>query len=161
MRKIVAALLAVLLAACSSVDCPVENTVALVCELRKAGGTADTLSIDTLTITTTRRDGNDTTLINRLTKASSFTLPISSGAEADTFHVTLSDTLGNSRTATLRVAKTDEPHFESVDCAMSHFHTLTATSVEGSGIDSVTIHKTNVDYDASTSHLYFYLTPSR
>lgn len=160
MRRIALLPLAALVAtACSSVDCPVENVVALKCELLKADGTPDTLRHDTLTITTTRRDGNDTTLLNRVVDATTFTLPVSSRAAADTLHVEVRDTLGSVATATLYVGKTDEPHFESVDCSMSHFHTLTSTTVEGDALDSVSIHKSYVDYDASTTHLYFYFAP--
>lgn len=147
------------LAACSSIDCPVENVVALQCELRKADGTPDTLRYDTLSISTTRRDGNDTTLLNREVGATAFSLPISSGAAADTLHIELRDTLGNVATSTVYVGKTDEPHFESVDCSMSHFHTLTSATSTGGAVDSVAINKSKVDYDASTTHLYFYFAP--
>lgn len=160
MRPIVLLPLAALAAAaCSSVDCPVENVVALKCELLKADGSADTLRYDTLTITTTRRDGNDTTLLNRQAAATAFSLPISSGAAADTLFIELRDTLGSTTTATVYIGKTDEPHFESVDCTMSHFHTLTSVTTEGEALDSVAIHKSHVDYDTSTTHLHFYFAP--
>lgn len=152
---------ALTVAACTSIDCPVENVVATGCKLVKPDGSQDTLRYDTLTITTRDAAGNDTVLLNRSTATMTFSLPVSSGAAADTLTLQLTDTLGNTRSNTLIVAKTDRPHFESVDCAMSHFHTITGVKWTGSDIDSVVINKNNVDYDSSTPHLLIYLHPDR
>ena len=56
-------LLGTVISACSSIDCPVQNTVATHYTLMKADGTADTLR-DTMYIYSTRRDGTDTLLLN-------------------------------------------------------------------------------------------------
>ena len=157
MRKTLALLLTALLTgACSSIDCPLENTVNLVCGFYKADGTPDTLHIDTLSISTTRLDGNDTTLINRDVRATGFKLPISSGAAADTFLIMLTDTLHIQSANRIIVNKTDLPHFESVDCKMSYFHTINDVTWSGPRIDSVTVTKQQVDYDASAQHLHIY-----
>jgi len=163
MQRLTAAVLALaaILAACTQIDCPVENTVATVLQLSKADGTPDTLKADTLTITTRRADGGDTTLLNRLTGATSFALPVSSGAPADTLFILLADTAGRAYTGALVVQKDDKPHFESVDCAMSYFHTITAVAYSCQRIDSVAINKTNIDYDSSTPHLLIYLNHPR
>lgn len=163
MRPLTALALAAVAAttACTQIDCPVDNTVATVYQLLKADGTPDTLKADTLTITTIRRDGGDTTLVNRLTNATTMQLPISSGALADTLFFTLSDTTGTQRRSTVVVEKTDMPHFESVDCAMSHFHTLNAITATGEAIDSITISKKTVDYDLNTPHISLYLNHGR
>lgn len=149
-----------LLSACTSIDCPVENVVATSYKLLKADGTQDTLRGDTLTISTKCRDGNDTVLLNRSLNTTAFTIPISSGASVDTLLVEMKDTTSTTYNY-IYVEKTDQPHFESVDCAMSHFHTITNVTWEGSDIDSVTINKAFVDYDSSTSHLYIYINPNR
>ena len=162
MRRLITwAALATLAAACSSIDCPVENTVNTVCGFYRADGTADTLKTDTLTVSTTRRDGNDTVVINRDVNATGCKLPVSSGAAADTFHIALRDTAGGVSTATMMIDKTDRPQFESVDCKMAFFHTITQVRWTGSAIDSVVIKKQNVDYDASSQHLYIYFKARR
>ena len=139
MRKTLALLLTALLTgACSSIDCPLENTVNLVCGFYKADGTPDT------------------TLINRDVRATGFKLPISSGAAADTFLIMLTDTLHRQSANRIIVNKTDLPHFESVDCKMSYFHTINDVTWSGPRIDSVTVTKQQVDYDASAQHLHIY-----
>lgn len=147
---------AILASACSSIDCPLENTVSLSAGFYKPDGSPDTLRIDTLSISTTRHDGNDTVLINREVRATGFQLPISSGSAADTFLLALKDTLGRQSTSRIIINKTDQPHFESVDCKMSYFHTITNVSWDGPRIDSVSITKQQVDYDASSQHLHLY-----
>ena len=79
-----------ILTACTSIDCPVENTVVTKYELRKAGGlSVDTLR-DTLTISTPRMMGNDTVLINRMINTTSFDLPISYSNAEDTLYLEVS-----------------------------------------------------------------------
>lgn len=159
-RLIAAALVATLVAACTSIDCPVDNVVATSYLLLKADGTQDTLSQDTLTISTTRRDGSDSILLNKSVSTTSFSLPISSGAPVDTLLVELRDSTGSTYDY-IFVAKTDIPHFESVDCSMSHFHTITSVSwTTGNRIDSVAINKPSVDYDSSTPHILIYFNSS-
>lgn len=156
MRRIIGALTAALACtACTSIDCPVDNVVATSYALRKADGTADTLTNDTLTILTKRRDGNDSILLNLSVKTTAFTLPISSGATADTLLVVLRDSTGT-RYDTIYVEKTDRPHFESVDCSMSYFHTIANVTWRGTDIDSIVTNKKTVDYDSSTPHFYIY-----
>lgn len=160
MRRIAIVLVtASLVAACSSIDCPVQNTVSTVYGLYKGDGTADTLRYDTLTIASTRRDGNDTILLNRSVNATGFTLPISSGAATDTLFIELKDTLSAVRRDTLYIDKNDYPHFESVDCSMSHFHTLTGVRWTTNAIDSAIITNRNVNYDVSTQHIRLYFKP--
>lgn len=160
MRRIIPAVLtcAAVCVACSSIDCPVQNTVNTVYGLYKGDGTPDTLRHDTLTISTIRRDGNDTVLLNRKVGATTFELPISSGAPTDTLLVELKDSTRR-MVDTLFVSKDDNPHFESVDCNMSYFHTLTGIKWTGNAIDSATITKRQVDYDASSQHIRIYFKP--
>ena len=129
MRSLILALAAGLfLAACSSIDCPLNNTVRSIYVLRKASDALrpDTLT-DTLTVLTTRADGQDTILLN-------------------TLNHTLRDTL--------RVKKTNEAHFESVDCALSYFHTITTISSTHHAIDTVVLIHPSVTYDASQPHFH-------
>lgn len=156
MRKIVAIIVAALaVCACSSIDCPVENVVAVNYGLRKAAGTVDTLR-DTLTISTTRHDGIDSVLLNRSVNTTSIQLPISYVNDADTLYFTVTDTLNVTTIDTVCVKKTNTPHFESVDCAASYFHTIDEVSTTHHRIDSITINKRTVNYDLSSEHLLLY-----
>ncbi len=154
---------AVLLAAagCSSIDCPVQNRVYTVYSLKKADGTADTLKTDTLSIVTRRNDGRDTTLQNRLTGVSSFELDISYVNPVDTLLLTLCDTSGNTYRDTVWVEKSNEPHFESVDCQISYFHTILSVRSTHHIIDSLSINNSKVNYDASNEHFHLFLKDSR
>ncbi len=160
MRRIAIGLIltAALVTACSSIDCPVQNTVSAFYGLYKSDGSTDTLRYDTLTIATTRRDGNDTVLLNRSVNTTGFSLPISSGAKTDTLVIELKDSV-SLRIDTLFVDKEDHPHFESVDCSMSYFHTLTGLRWTTNAIDSAIITNRNVNYDVSTQHIRLYFKP--
>lgn len=159
-RLIAAALVATLVAACTSIDCPVDNIVATSYCLLKADGTKDTLTNDTLTIITKRRNGSDSILLNQSVSTTAFSLPISSGVPVDTLLLELRDSTGSTYDY-LYVAKNDVPHFESVDCSMSYFHTITSVAWTGNRIDSVAINKPTVDYDSSTPHILIYFNNPR
>lgn len=150
-----------LLVACSSIDCPVQNSVNTVWMVYDDEQEADTLR-DTLTIYTTRHDGADTVLVNRDVNVDSLKLPISYTDPEDTLYF---DIRGRRMTEdsiyyyiatidTVYLAKENTPHFESVDCAISYFHTLTEVRYTTNRISSITINKASVNYDASTPNLY-------
>ena len=65
MRKLVVVFWVIVLAACTSIDCPVQNTVYTIYDLKKADGTTDTLTKDTLWVWTERADGSDTIISRR------------------------------------------------------------------------------------------------
>ena len=62
---------------------------------------------------------------------------------------------------TIRIKKEDIPHFESVDCQASYFHTITDVSYTNDIIDSIVINNRNVNYDAKTTHFKLYLKARR
>ena len=134
--------------ACSSIDCPVENTVAT--NYAIMGALADTLYI-----WTRRADGQDT-LLNRLTGKDSFSLPISYAHPEDTLIFYITDSYHQETLDTVFLKKEDIPHFESVDCAAHFFHHLTAVRSTHYGIDSITIANSHVNYDQSKTHLNIY-----
>ena len=144
-------------AGCTSIDCPVQNVVATVYNLQKSDGTADTL-VDTLTILTRRSNGTDTTLLNRSVNTTSFQLPISYSNPEDTLVFALIDTATKATYHdTLYIKKENQPHFESVDCNIAFFHTITGTRISSHNvIDSVSINKSAVNYDLSTEHFHIY-----
>ena len=156
MRKIVLGILTVLLmAGCVSLDCPVNNTVFCVYKLQKPDGSPDTLGVDTLKVWSPRVDGKDTVLVNRLcgSKATNFNVQVSHTQPMDLICLGLVDTLGIEWLDTIRIYKTNSPHFESVDCKPTYFHTLTEVSNTNNIIDTVIINKKEIDYDTSTAHI--------
>ena len=139
------------LLACSSIDCPVQNTVATQYAILDANGEAGTMA-DTLWIWTRRADGQDT-LLNSLTGSGTFALPISYSHPEDTLIFYITDSYHQQTLDTVFLKKDDIPHFESVDCAAHFFHRLTAVRSTHEGIDSITIANPLVNYDQSYTHL--------
>ena len=127
------AVIAALIASCSSIDCPLKNTVSASClfynsETRAAATVGDTL-----------------------------TLPMAYAGQADTlvFHISSTEA---SRTDTLVLGHTNEAHFESIDCNSVIFHTITSlsllrgTDVSGlTRIDSVALVNPKVNYNEVTN----------
>ncbi len=145
------------LASCSSIDCPLNNTVYATYWM---SGQVDTLK-DTLTVSLVRVDGSDTIFLNRLTSATNFSLPVSYAQAEDVLLFQFADTTGTTLTDTVRIAKENTPHFEAVDCSPNYFHTLTAITTTHHRIDSLTINNPSVDYDATKQHILVYLNPGR
>ena len=160
MRQVVVGLVAVLLvSACSTIDCPVQNTVYTVYNLYTSDQRVDTLR-DTMYVYTHRRDGSDTLLFNSGIGLTAFSLPISYSHPEDTiFFLTMKDRAVAS-VDTVFIKKEDIPHFESVDCSASFFHRLTAVRSTHYAIDSIVISKNFVDYDATSPHFHLYLKHS-
>ena len=144
---------AVLLAGCSTIECPLNNTVVTNYAL---GGEMKTLT-SALTITADIGDGNDSVVLNRASGVATFSLPISHQRPADTFFLAMARGDSITEHDTIVVFKTDVPHFESVDCAPAFFHTITGVDYTRHAIDSVVINNPNVSYDVSqpTFKIYF------
>lgn len=159
--KVVMALVAALtVGACSSIDCPVQNTVYTAYGVYKNGGERDTLR-DTLTIYTTRRDGMDSVLLNRGVNTTKFELPMSYNDPEDTLYFTVIDQQAHAVTDTVYIKKDNYPYFESVDCNIAFFHNITSVRWTHHAIDSIAVNKQHVDYDASTEHLHLYFKADR
>ena len=138
--------------ACSSIDCPVQNTVAVNYGVMDAFGET-TKCEDTIYVWTCRADGNDTLLLNRGVNLSSFSLPVSYQYPEDMLVVLINDTLMQSTLDTIWLKKNDYPHFESVDCGTHFFHELTGISYTSRGIDTISINNPKVNYDQTITHL--------
>ena len=142
--------------ACSSIDCPVQTTVAVnyqVFQYDQLGNeVADTLA-DTLYIWTRRSDGNDTLLFNRGVSTTSFSLPISYQHPEDMLFFLVADTANVWTVDTVWLKKEDIPHFESVDCSAHFFHQLTAVRSSHNIIDTIVISNPSVTYDQDVTHL--------
>lgn len=155
-----AAAAAMALSACSSIDCPLNNRV--YASFRLAGEVA-TLS-DTLTVATQRTPDNaaeDTVLLNLLTNADSLTLPMSYSRSEDILYFELRQYgTGRKTTDTVRVAKQNEPHFESVDCNPAMFHTITGVNFTHHAIDSIKINYNKVTYNDAKANFLIYFKNS-
>lgn len=137
----------VILAACSSIDCPLNNTVYANYVLT---GKVSKLP-DTLTIAIARQNAPDSVLINKQVDAKTFSLPMSYGQDVDRLHFQTGRIMD-----TVWVEKTNRPHFESVDCGLNYFHTITGVRYTRHAIDSIVINQKEVTYDASQQHFHIY-----
>ncbi len=151
MRALLPAAL-MLLAACSSIDCPLNNAV--YCNY-KLQGRVTTLD-DTLTIYSARNTMGDTILINQQVNTDSFSLPMSYGNKEDVLVFQC-----NQVRDTVWISKEDRPHFESVDCGVNYFHTLNQVVFTRNAIDSITINHKEVTYDATPKHFFIYFKQYR
>lgn len=149
------------LAGCNGSDCPLGNVVrmhALVYDSE----TGETTSIaDTLTVTALPLD---TVLLSGSVETSTLSLPLSNTEETDVLLLTWTTSAGEV-TDTLRVTKTNQAHFENLDCSASVFHELTSVSISErtptvdfpTAIDSVVITDPEVNYDTG-ENIRFYIT---
>lgn len=145
--------------ACTSIDCPVQNTVRTYYALQKADLTTDTLK-DSLYVVSFRHDGLDTVLLSGAISLTTFSLPISYANPEDTLYFLFrNDSL--LAVDTILIKKENIPHFESVDCSATFFHHLTAVRSTRNAIDSITINNPTVDYDPQTVHFNLYLKSNR
>ena len=153
MRKVTFLFVCVLLlGACSSVECPLNNTVFSVYALK---GDVSSLT-DTLTVSITKQNAKDTVILNKAIDKSSFKLPLSYAQDEDVLTFSMTDTLNVTRTDIVKIKKTNHPHFESVDCGAVFFHTITEVSYTRNAIDSIVISIPEVTYDTSKEHLHIY-----
>lgn len=138
--------------ACSNVDCPLDNVVAMTCGLYTAEDGRPALLEDTLTV---KAGGvKDTVLLNKAQRLSSFLLPVRHGVSEDTLLFRFSNERGQVAVDSVLLRHEDRPHFESVDCPAALFHTLTAVrwtshalAVMPLTIDSVAVVRKEVNYE--------------
>lgn len=157
MKRLSYLLLGALMVACSSVDCPVDNSVTTLYQIRNSDGTELTLT-DTLTVKSTRNDGKDTIIYNKGISISEFALPISYLHPEDVLVFSFDNENNDSLHVadTVWIKKDDYPHFESVDCNTTYFHTITDVRFTCNYIDSIVINNPSVTYDSQTVHFYLY-----
>lgn len=154
MRRWLFLILAGCLAACSSIDCPVQTKVETHYYIYDKEGNALKLT-DTMTVASRRSDGTDTILYNLGIDISDFSLPVSYSHPEDILVFTFSNVNNDSLHAvdTVWIKKDDIPHFESVDCSAMFFHRLTSIRHTRNYIDSLVITNPSVTYDQTTEHI--------
>lgn len=153
LRTAMGAVAAMLLTACSTMNCPLNNTVRAHYQLY---GKVDTLK-DSLTITALSEiDGSDPVVLNLKTDVKNFWTPMSFKADKDVLLFDLKSKDGYESKDTVEISKTNEPHFEDVDCGTSFFHKITGVSWTRNAIDSIVINNPNVNYDEEKVHFRIY-----
>ena len=157
MRKIIPIILFTILAmvGCTTLDCPLNNTVYT---KYKLDGAIKQLTGDTLTISTRIANGKDSVLLNRAENVDSFILPMSYSNPEDILFLEIRDIENNVYKDTITVSKENHPHFESIDCSASFFHTITDVKTTHHLLDSVVIKNKDVDFDATKVHFLLYFS---
>ncbi len=153
------------LCACSNIDCPLDNVVSMQCNLYSSETNSAYTLTDELTVFPA---GRDTILLNKATDITSFLLPLKEGGEQDTLLLHLENANGQTATDTLFVTHTPQPHFESLDCPSSVFHTITqvratshSLSILPLTIDSVSLVRPLVNYEDNENIRIFLRSTSK
>ena len=155
MKRLPIILLSMLVIACSSIDCPTNSIVSTQYVICDKNG-AEMALTDTLSVFTRRMD-DSTVLLNSLSGKATFSLLVSYSHPEDELYFLFSNRNRDLWVVdTVWVKKDDFPHFESVDCKASFFHTLTGIRHTHKYIDSIVIKNTSVDYDVKTVHFHVY-----
>lgn len=128
--------------ACSSEDCPINNTVRG--KMMFYNNLGDAVSINgTLTVSVVRPQG-DTVVLNQMANAHEVSFPLSYTHETDTF---IFDYNNGLLYDSLYISHTNVPTLVSVDCGTAMFHTITAISSTHYAIDTLIIKSSDVNYD--------------
>ena len=141
-----------LLLGCTNIDCPLDNQVEMRLHFYNISSKAEVALIDSLSVRGLR-GGTTLLLLNRAFAKKSVNIPLNSAVDCDTLLFRFSGT-EITATDTLFVQHQRNPHFESLDCPASMFHTLKEVSIRSraSGdtlitLDSVSIVNPNVKYE--------------
>lgn len=159
MRKVVFGCMAALamMAGCTSIDCSVNSTVLCSYRFMNANGDSLILSNPISVVSARTIDGNDTVLINKLENACTFRIPMSYSLDADELRFIVTDNQGKENTDYVVVSKTNEPVFESVDCAPRYNHTISSVNTTHNFIDSLVVKNNKVTNDPTKINIFVYL----
>ncbi len=160
----------ILTTACSSIDCKLNGSVYCTYIL-KDSDLQDVQFAYPLTITLSDSKTGDSIILNSASNVSTFDIPMSYNAPMDVIKLTLTvtDTITEEDTVyyvqtpytdVIRITKTNEPYFESIDCAARYNHTIENIQSSHNFIDSVVIVNEKVTNDASTENIYIFLNSS-
>jgi hypothetical protein len=139
------------ISSCDSIDCTLNNTVVMICNLYQ-DGKAIQLN-DTLTVTAGK---DNIMLLNSKTRVSTMALSLSYFNQVDTLMLNVKGD-GYNITDTIWIEKTSYNHFESPDCPVNMFHTITEVRSTHLFIDSVSITRPDVDfYEDENLQIHFY-----
>lgn len=144
-RILPTALGSMMLTACDSVDCTLNNIVACNYAFYNHEGKA----VELTGVLTVSAMGTDSVLFNQGRNISTLSLPMSYWAQADTLVFDLEGE-DYSISQSFVVHKTNTEHFESPDCPINMFHEITNVDLLRHGvIDSVVVVKNSVNFDTN------------
>lgn len=136
---------------CANIDCPLDNQTEMQVHFYDAATRAEVSLSDSLTILGVKGDST-VLLYNRAYGVNSLKFPLNADSDRDTLLFRFISADGTF-VDTLYVDHRRQPHFESLDCPASMFHTLQQISVRAAalpraslGIDSVSIVNPKVQY---------------
>lgn len=142
--------------ACSSEDCPINNTVQGKMVFYNSLG--DAVSINAMLSMAVVRPQGDSVILNKKMNATDAVFPLSYTNETDTF-IYCYDLNGTLVTYdTLYISHTNTPTLVSVDCGTAMFHTITAVSSTHTLIDTLIIKSPEVNYDERENIQVIYRT---
>ena len=142
--------------ACSSEDCPINNTVRGKMAFYNSLG--DAVSINAILSVSVTRPQGDSVILNQKTFAADLTFPLSYTNETDTI-IYCYDFNGNLIVYdTLYISHTNTPTLVSIDCGTAMFHTITAVSSTHTLIDTLIIKSPEVNYDERENIQVIYRT---
>ena len=156
-RNFFIGLLALIMAGCTGVNCPLTNTVYSHWSFY-SDGQAVTVQ-DTLYVYA-KVNGKDSLLINQLYNASSMDLPFSYYQPADTFIMEIHQLVDSVNIGIWKdriiVSKDNLDHFNSPECGIWHEHNVTQVQSTSIMLDSVQVVKPKIDTNEDENfRIYF------
>ena len=149
-RLLLIATSVLLLAACESYDCTLNNNVGMYGAFDRDGVAVQIK--DTLTITSGK---NGPTLLNRSVNTASLNLPLSYWQAEDTLVFTI-EGADYILEDTVWITKTNQVHYESPDCPTTLFHEIQSVRSTNEFIKSITVTRSSVNYEL-TNNLQIHL----
>ena len=149
-RLLLIATSVLLLAACESYDCTLNNHVGMYGAFDRDGVAVQIK--DTLTITSGK---NGPTLLNRSVNTASLNLPLSYWQAEDTLVFTIEGAVYILED-TVWITKTNQVHYESPDCPTTLFHEIQSVRSTNEFIKSITVTRSSVNYEL-TNNLQIHL----
>ena len=139
--------------ACSSEDCPINNTVMGKMAFYNEYG--DAVSVNCMLSVSVVRPQGDSVVLNQLYNAAQISFPLSYTQQTDTL---IFDYNRGAAYDTLYVSHTNIPTLVSIDCGTAMFHTITAAHSTHHVIDTLIIKSPKVDYDERENIQVIYRT---
>jgi hypothetical protein len=157
------------MAACSSIDCSLNSKVLCNVQLQDSNGDSVVLAYP-LTVALVYPNGDTVHYVNQKSDVSSFDIPLSYLGEEDmmllelsiTDTITVTTDTGTVKTAytyslsdKIRISKSNEPWFESVDCNAHYNHTIFSADADTHNfIDHIVINDAFVTNDPKKKNLF-------
>ena len=142
------------LSSCSQIDCPLNNRVYVVFRFMNSVGDSVKVS-EVINVSTDRHEMEDSVVLNQFTGRATFSIPMSYTQDEDVYYFEITGS-NYHYIDTVRIKKESRPHFESVDCNPSFFHTISRVTHTKHVIDSIVIQNPKVDYDSQREHFRIY-----